>query len=323
VKIVVLDGATVDPGDNPFDDLGRFGELVVYPRTPPEAVEERARDADIVLTNKTPLSAQVLARLPKLRFVSVLATGYDVVDVKAARSRGVLVANVPEYGTESVAEHTMALLLELARRIGEHHQAVRQGEWSRSPDFCFWRRAPEDLAGRTLGIVGFGRIGRRVAEIARAFGMRIVAASRSRRETPPWQDFAWRDVDRLFQEADVVSLHCPAIVETVGLVDRRRLRSMRSTAFLVNTARGRLVEETSLVEALESGWIAGAALDVVAVEPLPEDSPLLRAPNLILTPHMAWGSLAARRRLVAETVRNVAAFLAGSPVNLVTTTEEA
>ena len=317
MKIVVLDGYTVNPGDNPWHDLGRLGDLEVYDRTPPELVIDRARDVEVVLTNKTRLGAGTFAALPRLRFVAVLATGYDVVDVEAARERGIPVANVPEYGTDSVAQHAIALILELAQRVGEHHEAVRAGEWSRAADFSFWKRPPIELAGATLGLVGLGRIGRRVAGIGRSLGMRVIAASRSRLDAPTWADFAWRTIPELFAESDVVSLHCPATRETAGLVDRHLLSLMKPTAFLVNTARGTLVDETALAEALNDGRIAGAAVDVVSEEPVRPGNPLLGARNCIVTPHMAWASLAARRRLMAATVRNVEAFLAGAPIHRV------
>lgn len=321
MRIVVLDGFTVNPGDNPWDELAQLGELEVHDRSADDEVSERARGAPIVLTNKTQLGADVLARLPGLRFVSVLATGYNVVDVVAARELGVLVANVPEYGTDSVAQHAIALLLELCQRVGEHDAAVRAGEWERSPDFCFWHQPPIELARLTMGVVGFGRIGRRVAELAHAFGMRVIASHGGRgpapRPAPPWAPFAWRSTREVFAEADAVSLHCPLGPDNERFVNAALLRVMKRTALLVNTARGALVDEAALAAALGAGEIAGAALDVVADEPMRGDNPLLGTRNCILTPHMAWGSLAARRRLVATTVENVRAFLAGRPINLV------
>lgn len=313
-RIVVLDGHTLNPGDNPWHDLEQLGDVTVYPRCAPEQVLERAAVADIVLTNKTRLAADVIDRLPALRFVAVLATGYDVVDVVAAARRGIAVSNVPEYGTDSVAQHTFALLLELASAVGAHHAAVRAGEWQRSPDFSFWLRTPVELAGLTMGIVGCGRIGARVASIAAAFGMRVAISGRHRRDVPGRQ---WLAIEELFAAADVVSLHCPLSADNLRFVNRQLLRRMRRTAFLVNTARGALVDEADLAAALRDGTIAGAALDVVAAEPIRTDNPLLTAPNCILTPHLAWTSLAARRRLMAIAVDNVRAHLAGAPVNVV------
>ena len=309
MRIVVLDGHTLNPGDNPWDPIARFGELTVFDRTPSSLVVERARDAEIVLTNKTPLDAQAIGALPRLRFIAVLATGYDVVDVAAARARGVPVSNVPEYGTESVAQHTFALLLELCNRTATHAAAVASSEWSRSPDFSFWKAPLVELSGLTLGIVGSGRIGRRVAEIARAFGMRVATASSRRADRT--------GLIRLFAEADVVSLHCPLTTENARFVNRDLLRRMKPTAFLLNTARGGLIDEAALRAALEAGELAGAGLDVVSQEPIDAANPLLGAPNLVLTPHIAWASLAARRRLMETTARNVEAFLAGAPINRV------
>ena len=309
MRIVVLDGHTLNPGDNPWDPVARFGELTVFDRTPTARVVERAHDAEVVLTNKTPLDARAIARLAQLRFIGVLATGYDVVDVAAARERGIVVSNVPEYGTESVAQHTFALLLELCNRVAVHAAAVQAGEWSRSPDFSFWKAPLVELHGRTMGIVGSGRIGRRVADIASAFGMRIITASTRARDRDALVD--------LFRKADVVSLHCPLTPDNQRFVDRDLLRIMKPSAYLLNTARGGLVDETALCAALEAGELAGAALDVVSSEPIDPANPLLGAPNLIITPHVAWASLAARRRLMETSARNLEAFLGGSPINRV------
>jgi len=313
-RIVVLDGHTLNPGDNPWDDLAALGDLTVYDRTPPELIAERAAGASIVLTNKTRLDAESLEKLPELRFVAVLATGYDVVDTKAAAARNIAVANVPEYGTDSVAQHVFALLLELCHRVGDHNAAVHAGEWQRANDFSFWRQPPIELAGKTMGVVGYGRIGRRVAEIARAFAMQVVAHSRTEH---PDAVVDWLELADLLAAADVVSLHCPLTAHTRHCIDAAALERMRDSALLINTARGPLVDETALAAALQSGQIAGAGLDVVDGEPMAEDSPLIGAPNCIITPHMAWASLAARRRLMQTTVDNLRAFLAGEPRNLV------
>jgi len=317
MTIVVLDGYTLNPGDNPWEALTRLGTLQVYDRTPAELIVPRARAAQIVLTNKTVLTAATLAQLPTVRFIGVLATGYNVVDVAAARARGIPVSNVPEYGTDSVAQHVFALLLELCHHVGAHDAAVKAGEWTGSPDFCFWRSSPIELAGLTMGIVGFGRIGRRVGELAHAFGMRVLAANRSHREPPPYQPFAWAEVAEVCAQADVLTLHCPLTAENAQFVNRELLATMKPTAFFINTARGGLVDEAALAAALNAGGLAGAAVDVVSVEPMRPDTPLLTARHCIITPHIAWASLAARRRLMAETVRNVEAFLAGRPVNVV------
>jgi glycerate dehydrogenase len=318
MRIVVFDGHTLNPGDNPWDELARLGELTVFDRTPPALVVERAAGAEIVLTNKTVLDAAALARLPDLRFVAVLATGYNVVDVGAARSRGVLVANVPEYGTADVAQHTLALLLELCHRVGDHARAVAAGAWGAAPDFCFWLTPPRSLEGQTLGVVGFGRIGRRVATLARALGMRVLAASRLERAAGGGPPDGWRTIPDLFAEADVISLHCPLTDDNAGFVDADLLARVRPGALLINTARGGLIDEAALAAALNGDRLAGAALDVLSKEPPPPDHPLLHARNCIVTPHIAWASLASRRRLMAATVTNVRAFLAGKPVNVVT-----
>jgi glycerate dehydrogenase len=316
-SIVVLDGYTLNPGDNPWDAVARLGTLTVHERTPAALVVERGRDADILLTNKTGIGADVLPHLRRLRFISVLATGYNVVDIEAAAAQGVVVSNVPEYGTDSVAQHTVALLLELCQRVGLHDAEVHAGKWASCPDFTFWRAAPRELAALTMGIIGFGRIGRRVGELAHALGMNVLAHGGRQLREPKYEPFAWADLDTVFQRSDVISLHCPLTAENTGLVNSSRLLRMKPTAYLINTARGGLVNEADLAAALASGRIAGAAVDVVSEEPIRRTNPLLSAPNCILTPHMAWASLAARRRLMAATAENVAAFLRGAPVNVV------
>jgi len=314
-RIVVLDGYTLNPGDNPWDDLARLGDLEIYDRSPPDTVVERARGAEIVLTNKTPLDASVLAQLPDLRLIGVLATGYNIVDTVAAAARGIVVSHVPEYGTDSVAQHVFALLLELCQHTGGHARAVRDGAWLSAPDFCFWQAPIVELAGLTFGIVGMGRIGRRVATLAQAFGMHVLVTGSARREVP--DGITWGSIDEVFSQADVVSLHCPLTPANHGFVDRTLLRRMKPTGYLINTARGPLVVEADLAVALRAGWLAGAGLDVVSVEPMRADNPLRGAPNCVITPHIAWASLAARRRLMQTTVRNVEAFLAGQPIHVV------
>jgi glycerate dehydrogenase len=316
-NIVVLDGYTLNPGDNPWDGVAALGELTVYDRTPPHLIVERAAAADIVLTNKTILDAASIARLGRLRFISVLATGYNIVDVAAAGERGIVVSNVPEYGTDSVAQHTVALLLELCQQVGAHDVDVHAGAWTSSPDFCFWRRAPLELAGLTIGVIGFGRIGRRVGEITHALGMNVLGCGGRRGGEPAYAPFVWAEVDEIFDASDVVTLHCPLTADNRHLVNRDRLRRMKPRALLINTARGPLVDEAALAAALNAGELAGAAVDVVSEEPIAAANPLLRARNCIITPHMAWGSLAARKRLMAATVENIGAFLRGSPVNVV------
>ncbi len=316
-RIVVLDGYTLNPGDNPWDRVGRLGELVVYERTPPDEIVNRAQGAAIVVTNKAALTAETLARLPTLRFIAITATGYNVVDVDAARERGITVANVPEYGTDSVAQHAVALLLELCTHVGAHADAVRAGEWTRQPDFCFRKTPLVELAGLAMGIVGFGRIGRRVGMLAHAFGMHVIAAGGRRHDHAVHHPVTWMETAELFAAADVVSLHCPLTTENAAFVNHELLERMKPTAFLINTARGGLIDEHALADTLNAGRLAGAAADVVSHEPIRPDNPLLGARNCILTPHIAWATLAARRRLMAATALNVEAFLAGRLINVV------
>lgn len=319
MRIVVLDGATLNPGDNPWDGLACLGELVVHESSAPAEIPPRAAGADVVVVNKAALDAATIERLPRLRFVAVTATGVNVVDLAAARRRGIPVSNVPEYGTDSVAQHAIALLLELCVGVGEHAAAVRGGEWTRARDFSFWHRPLVELAGLTMGIVGFGRIGRRVGELAHALGMAVLAVPprAGGGAPPPWQPFAWRDLAGLFRESDVVSLHCALGADNERFVNDALLRTMKPTAYLLNTARGGLVDEPALARALAEGRLGGAGLDVVSREPMAADNPLLGAPRCVITPHNAWATLAARRRLMATTVENVRAFLAGAPVNVV------
>ena len=317
MKIVVLDGHTLAADGNSWAALEQFGAVEVHARSTPDEVPARARGAGVLITNKAPIPADVIEQSPELRFIGVTATGFDCVDVAAARRRGIPVANVPEYGTDSVAQFTFALLLELCHRAGLHADAVRAGEWARSPDFSFWQTAQVELAGKTIGLVGFGRIGRRVGELAHAFGMAVLAHGRSRPAPPDYRPFAWVGLDELFTRADVISLHCPLTAETAGLVNRERLRLVVPSAFLVNTARGGLVIEEDLTEALNAGRLAGAAVDVVSREPIQPNNPLLAARNCLITPHIAWATREARRRLLEATVANVANFLAGRPTNVV------
>jgi glycerate dehydrogenase len=318
VKIVVLDGATLAADGGSWAGLEPLGDVELHDRSTPEEVLLRSRGAAVLITNKARVSAEAIDQSAELRLVAVSATGHDCVDVAAARRRGVAVCNVPEYGTDSVAQLTFALLLELCHHVGLHAGEVRAGEWARSPDFCFWRTPLVELAGKTLGVVGFGRIGRRVGELAQAFGMSVLAHSRSRSFPPAYQGFAWAELDELFARADAVSLHCPLRPQTSGLVDASRLGLMKREAFLINTARGGLVVEKDLANALNEGRLAGAAVDVVSAEPIRGDNPLLGARNCLITPHIAWATREARRRLLDATVANVAAFLSGGPTNLVT-----
>jgi len=316
-RLVVLDAYTFNPGDNPWTEVAALGELSVFDRSATDAIVERARGADVVLTNKTPLSAQTLAALPGLRGICVLATGVNVVDVAAASALGVPVCNIPAYSTASTAQHTIALLLELTNHVGKHDRAVHEGAWVTALDFSFTLSPLTELEGLSLGVVGFGAIGRRVGEIARALGMHVRAAGDARRANDPkWLERL--QLDELFQVSDVVTLHCPLNDQTRGFVNATRLSSMKPTALLINAGRGQLVNEADLALALTHGVIAGAALDVLSTEPPAADNPLLSAPRCIITPHNAWLSLAARRRAMQITVENVRGILQGTPQNVVT-----
>jgi len=317
MNIVVLDGHTLNPGDNPWDDVAKLGALTVHDRTPADQIIARAKDAEIVLTNKTPLGAGTIAALPKLRFISVLATGYNIVDTQAAAERGIVVSNVPVYGTDTVAEFVLSLILDFVKQPALHSGLVKAGQWTSCPDFCFWRNPNfRELAGKTIGIVGFGRIGQRVGELAHAFRMKVLAKDNWHGAKVAYP-FEWRELDELFAESDFISLHCPLTPESNGMVNSRLLARMRETAFLVNTARGPLVNEADLAEALDNGVLAGAACDVVSVEPIRPDNPLLRAKNITITPHIAWAAREARQRLMRTVAENIAAFQAGKPQNVV------
>lgn len=317
MKIVVLDGYALNPGDLTWESLQKIGSVDLHDRTPEDQVVARAAGAQIVLTNKTPLTASALAQLPDLRYIGVLATGYNVVDTKAAKERGIAVSNIPTYGTESVAQFAIALLLELCHHVGLHSEAVRNGEWSRNPDWSFWKTPLIELSGKTMGIVGFGRIGRQTGAIAAALGMRVVAHDASEVNPPDYPGFEWMNLDRIVREVDVLSLHCPLFPENKGMIHRERLKQMRPTAFLLNTSRGPLVVDQDLADALNAGIIAGAGLDVLSIEPPAESNPLISAKNCLVTPHIAWATREARSRLLDIAVDNVRAFVAGKPVNLV------
>lgn len=315
-SIVILDAFTANPGDQSWAGLEALAPLSLFDRTAPAEIAARAAGASLVLTNKTPLTAETINALPNLRYIGVLATGYNVVDVAAARARGIVVSNVPAYSTASVAQVVFALVLELTHRTGHHADAVREGRWSACPDFSFWDFPLIELAGRTFGVVGYGQIGKAVARIATALGMKVIATKSD--------DQAGRDgevelvpMNTLFREADVISLHCPLTPKTQGLVNAERLAQMKPTALLINTGRGPLVVESDLAAALDAGRIAGAGLDVLSAEPPPASNPLLTAKNCLITPHFAWATREARGRLIEIATENVRAFLAGSPRNVV------
>ena len=315
MKSVVLDGYTTNPGDCSWDSIGKHGSLQVFDRTATDEIQQRAAGAEVVLTNKTQLTAEILAGLPDLKLISVLATGVNVVDLDAARAQGITVCNVPGYSTPNVAQAVFALLLELTNQTALHAAEVRAGHWSSCPDFCFWRGELVELDGRTLGLIGYGAIGRAVAAVGRALGMNVLAVRR--RKGLDHGDTTFTDISTIFRESDVISLHCPLTPETEKLVDASRLAVMKPTAYLINTARGGVVHEHDLAEALNSEQIAGAGLDVLSVEPPPVTNPLLTAKNCLITPHIAWASRAARQRLIEATSENIQSFLNEIPQNVV------
>jgi glycerate dehydrogenase len=314
MKIVVVDGFTLNPGDISWEAIKTFGELTVYDRTPEALIVERCREADLVLTNKVPFTRETLAALPGLKLISVLATGYNVIDTAAASELGITVSNAPAYGTVSVAQHVFALLLELTNHVGRNARSTAEGKWQQSPDWCYTEAPVTELDGKTIGIVGFGNIGQKVAAIARAFGMQVVYYNPSQKQSTMGKQV---DLDTLFTTADFISLHCPLTPTNQGFVNVALLKTMKPGAMLINTARGQLINEEELAAALNTGIIAGAALDVLSKEPPVDGNPLLQAANCIVTPHNAWISREARERIMSITAANISAFIKGQPVNVV------
>lgn len=314
MRIVALDGYTLNPGDLSWAPIEALGAFTSHDRTPPGDIVERSRGADVLLTNKVAFNRATIEALPDLKLIAVTATGYNIVDTAAAKARGVAVCNVPEYGTPNVAQHTFALLLELATRTGHHARTVREGAWSESADWCYWDYPLAELNGLTLGLVGYGRIGRAVANIARAFGMNVIV---HRRKPGAEDGVRVVDLDTLARESDVISLHCPLTPDNAKMVNAAFLAKMKPTALLINTARGGLVDEPALADALNAGRIAGAGLDVLTAEPPAADNPLIAAKNCVITPHIAWASRPARQRLLDVTAANIRAFKSGKPQNVV------
>lgn len=320
MKIVVLDGIVENPGDLSWEGFERLGELTVYDRTPYHDTEEiirRIGDASAVITNKVPITEEIFTACPGIRYVGVLATGYNIIDVKAAAKRGIAVTNIPGYSTETVAQHTFALLLELCAHVGAHDQAVKAGRWSACPDFCFWDFPLMELHGKTMGLIGFGKIGQAVARIAQAFGMEVLVYNRTVRPELETEHVRFTDLPTVLKEADVLSLHCPLFPETEGIINRERIDCMKDGAFLINTSRGPLIVEADVADALNAGKLGGAAMDVVAKEPMDPHSPLLTAKNCVITPHIAWAAREARQRLMDIAVGNLEAFCQGKPCNTV------
>ena len=319
MKITILDGHTENPGDLSWAGLEALGELTVYDRIPlndEATIIARIGDAEAIYTNKTPLRAAVFERCPALRYVGVLATGYNVVDIAAARAHGVTVTNVPAYGTDSVAQFAIAMLLEICHGVAHHSRAVHEGRWASCPDFCFWDTPQIELSGKTMGIIGFGRIGRATGRIAAALGMKVLAASPHPDETGK-QLAEYVSLDELLARSDVIALHCPLFPETEGIINRETIARMKDGVILLNNSRGPLIVEQDLADALRSGKVRAAGLDVVSTEPIRPDNPLLEAPNCLITPHISWASRDSRARLMDIAVENLKAFLAGKPVNVV------
>ena len=317
MKIVILDGKALNPGDLSYDSLKQFGDVTIYQRTETEAETiERIADSEIVLVNKVPITEAVLAACPNIRLICVQATGYNIVDCKACAARGIPVTNVPTYGTAAVAQFTMALILEMCHRVGLHNHSVHQGDWAKAESFCYWLTPQMELAGKTLGIIGFGRIGQAVGKLAAAFGMKVITYNRS--ESVEGRKIAdYVDLDTLFTQSDIISLHCPLFPETEKIINTANIAKMKAGAMLVNTARGGLVDEEALVEALESGKLRYAAVDVVSQEPMRADNPLLNTRKCIITPHIAWAPVESRQRLMDCVEENIRCYLGGHPQNVV------
>lgn len=319
MKIVVLDGHTLNPGDLSWEKLKRIGDLTVNDRTQfnNEVIIEAIGDAEIIFTNKTPLPKEVLTKVPNVKYIGVLATGYNVVDIEAAKDLGITVTNIPSYGTTAVAQMTMALLLEMCHHVGEHNRAVQAGEWSRSKDFCFWNYPLIELEGKTMGIIGFGRIGQATAKLALAFGMTVITSGSSSKPESLLGEVKQVDMDELLATSDVISLHCPLTPETEGIINASNIAKMKDGTMLINTSRGQLIVEQDLKEALDKGKISLAAVDVVSKEPIDSNNVLLKADNCIITPHIAWAPEESRERLLNTAIENLESYLKGNPINVV------
>lgn len=317
MKIVVLDGYTLNPGDISWEGMEALGEVTVYDRTRPEEVVERIGDAEVVYTNKTPITRETLDQCGNVRFIGVLATGYNIIDIEAAKEKGIPVSNIPTYGTAAVSQYAIALLLELCHHIGEHSDAVKNGEWTSNPDWCFWKYPLVELAGKTMGIIGFGRIGQDTGKIAQALGMKVLAFDAYKKPELESETCHYADLDTLLAESDVISLHCPLFPDTEGIINKDTIAKMKTGVMIINDSRGPLIVEEDLRDALNSGKVAGAALDVVSTEPIQMDNPLLSAKNVILTPHIAWAPKESRQRLMNIAVENLQHFVDGAPQNVV------
>ena len=317
MKIVVLDGYTENPGDLSWSRLEELGELTVYDRTPAEQAAERIGDAQIVILNKVPITRQVLDACPNIGYIGVLATGYNVVDIEAAREKGIIVTNIPTYGTDAVGQFAIALLLEICHHIGHHDQAVKEGKWEHCPDWCFWDYPLIELAGKTMGIIGYGRIGQTTGRIAQALGMKVLAYDSYKNPQLESSSCRYVELDELLGQSDVIALHCPLFPSTEGIINRDTIARMKDGVIILNNSRGPLIVEKDLADALNSGKVYAAGLDVVSTEPIRGDNPLLKAKNCIITPHISWAPRESRQRLMDIAVNNLRAYLSGSPVNAV------
>lgn len=322
MKIVILDGYTLNPGDITWEGFEKLGQTVVYDRTAydhahDDLIVARAKDAEAVILNKTPMPKEVIDRLPKLKYIGVLATGYNVVDVGYAKTKGIVVTNIPTYGTASVGQMAIALLLEMCNHVWAHSESVKRGEWSKNADWCYWNYPLIELADKTMGIIGYGRIGQSTGRIAQALGMKVVAFDMHRNPSLECETMRYAELDTLFAESDVIALHCPLFDSTKGIINKDTIAKMKDGVLLINNSRGPLIVEQDLTDALNSGKVGGAALDVVSTEPIKKDNPLLKAKNCILTPHISWAPKESRKRLMDIAVDNLAKFIAGNPVNVV------
>lgn len=314
MKITVLDGYGLNPGDLSWDGIAKLGDLTVYDRTPPELTLERAADSEIILTNKTVIDAETIGKLPKLKYIGVLATGYNIVDTEAAKKHGIIVTNIPAYSTMSVAQMVFALILAITNRVEHYTEENHAGRWSRNPDFCYWNTQLTEISGKTMGIVGLGNIGNAVAKIALVFGMKVIAYTSKNQDELP-EGVSKCDLATLFSTSDIVSLHCPLTPDTRLMANRERLATMKPSAILINTARGPLVDDQAVADALKAGELRAYGADVMTTEPPSADNPLLSAPNTYITPHVAWATEEARQRLMQIAIDNIAAFLEGKALN--------
>lgn len=317
MKIVVLDGYTLNPGDISWEGMEAFGDLTVYDRTKAEDVAERIGDAEVVYTNKTPITKETLDACPNVKFIGVLATGYNIVDTAAAKEKGIPVSNIPTYGTAAVSQFAIGLLLELCHHIGEHSDAVKAGEWTSNPDWCFWKYPLVELDGKTMGIIGFGRIGQDTGKIAQALGMKVLAYDSFPKKELESETCHYADLDTVLAESDVIALHCPLFPDTEGIINKDTIAKMKDGVMIINNSRGPLIVEQDLRDALDSGKVAGAAVDVVSTEPIQMDNPLIGAKNVIITPHISWAPKESRQRLMDIAVDNLKCYVDGKPQNVV------